>query len=164
MIRRPPRSTLFPYTTHFRSPDRQRSDLLAPARAGVAGHWPRAATRHGIRPGRRDDGAPVGLGVPARAPPGPRPYAGRPGPAGGCGSAARRRDARDPRSRVRPLPPYPAADAHPAGVRLASVPLPLAPSPQRGEGERGGEVPDQRFITTTIDSAPAQGYHVGGSW
>src|SRR5438105_11994260 len=35
MIRRPPRSTLFPYTTLFRSqPERQRRRLLAPRRPG----------------------------------------------------------------------------------------------------------------------------------
>src|SRR5258708_16264755 len=34
MIRRPPRSTLFPYTTLFRSPRQHRRDA---ARAGVAG-------------------------------------------------------------------------------------------------------------------------------
>src|SRR2546426_928790 len=42
MIRRPPRSTLFPYTTLFRSPTRSRPDLgrtgaLAPAGAGISG-------------------------------------------------------------------------------------------------------------------------------
>src|SRR2546427_7929636 len=31
MIRRPPRSTLFPYTTLFRSPDPARRPLLSPA-------------------------------------------------------------------------------------------------------------------------------------
>src|SRR3712207_7236667 len=35
MIRRPPRSTLFPYTTLFRSPGRPQRD---PARAGAAQH------------------------------------------------------------------------------------------------------------------------------
>src|SRR5256886_9077732 len=35
MIRRPPRSTLFPYTTLFRSRDRDRIDRLVPARDRV---------------------------------------------------------------------------------------------------------------------------------
>src|SRR3712207_7356267 len=38
MIRRPPRSTLFPYTTLFRSPDRERvlrSPLVTSVQAGV---------------------------------------------------------------------------------------------------------------------------------
>src|SRR3712207_8342037 len=34
MIRRPPRSTLFPYTTLFRSPSRQRDGVAHRARAG----------------------------------------------------------------------------------------------------------------------------------
>src|SRR3712207_8870126 len=42
MIRRPPRSTLFPYTTLFRSPRRRR---LRPRR--------RLDSRHGVRPPRR---------------------------------------------------------------------------------------------------------------
>src|SRR2546425_3863721 len=47
MIRRPPRSTLFPYTTLFRSlpwpAEPQRTDRLAPA------------ARHGPRPANRED-------------------------------------------------------------------------------------------------------------
>src|SRR2546422_6595505 len=34
MIRRPPRSTLFPYTTLFRSPDRHRAAGCGPGRLG----------------------------------------------------------------------------------------------------------------------------------
>src|SRR2546423_5728440 len=37
MIRRPPRSTLFPYTTLFRSPDRRHRDRAAPQRHADAG-------------------------------------------------------------------------------------------------------------------------------
>src|SRR3712207_7538186 len=46
MIRRPPRSTLFPYTTLFRSGVRARDPaalLLGAAAAGADGHHPRAA-------------------------------------------------------------------------------------------------------------------------
>src|SRR2546422_8190157 len=41
MIRRPPRSTLFPYTTLFRSADRGivRTPVLQAARAGAARSW-----------------------------------------------------------------------------------------------------------------------------
>src|SRR5437588_1542917 len=38
MIRRPPRSTLFPYTTLFRSKPRLRADRDAGVRSGQAGH------------------------------------------------------------------------------------------------------------------------------
>src|SRR2546429_2064125 len=47
MIRRPPRSTLFPYTTLFRSPD-----LPLPRRAARACH-------HGARPGDPDQDLPL---------------------------------------------------------------------------------------------------------
>src|SRR2546422_5693999 len=43
MIRRPPRSTLFPYTTLFRSPDR-RAEQQEPGAAEPAAHDP--AARH----------------------------------------------------------------------------------------------------------------------
>src|SRR2546430_5863863 len=49
MIRRPPRSTLFPYTTLFRSMDAGR--LAAPYAADAA--WTRFATRVGLRSGPR---------------------------------------------------------------------------------------------------------------
>src|SRR2546430_4546349 len=60
MIRRPPRSTLFPYTTLFRSPDRVRPrrsavragravDRAAPARQPAAAGHAAAAARHGER-------------------------------------------------------------------------------------------------------------------
>src|SRR3712207_9454323 len=48
MIRRPPRSTLFPYTTLFRSP----RPLAAPAALGHAGAWTK---RGGCRDGRAAD-------------------------------------------------------------------------------------------------------------
>src|SRR2546422_6134595 len=47
MIRRPPRSTLFPYTTLFRSPD---------ARLG-AGPRPRSVARSGARAGGGEEGS-----------------------------------------------------------------------------------------------------------
>src|SRR2546430_12056051 len=42
MIRRPPRSTLFPYTTLFRSPELRRaySVLDGYGQSAFAGHWP----------------------------------------------------------------------------------------------------------------------------
>src|SRR5436190_15969597 len=43
MIRRPPRSTLFPYTTLFRSPERCRPER--PPRSGQTGSGPPAAGR-----------------------------------------------------------------------------------------------------------------------
>src|SRR5437899_8121987 len=47
MSRRPPRSTLFPYTTLFRSPSRRRTPprgrLLAPTRLSLGARAPRAA-------------------------------------------------------------------------------------------------------------------------
>src|SRR2546425_7770142 len=46
MIRRPPRSTLFPYTTLFRSP---------PSSAATRAWWPRPTTRLGERPRRRSE-------------------------------------------------------------------------------------------------------------
>src|SRR5256885_3521893 len=46
MIRRPPRSTLFPYTTLFRSSGRARSDAL---RSGLRGGW---SSRPAFRPSR----------------------------------------------------------------------------------------------------------------
>src|SRR6266536_6464595 len=98
MIRRPPRSTLFPYTTLFRSRADRRARPPGPGRAvlpGVArlraggrgpvplgGGTAGAAGRHRGRgqPGRRDRGRPPGAGRAGRA--------GREG-------AVRRRDRRD---------------------------------------------------------------------
>src|SRR3712207_7000670 len=71
MIRRPPRSTLFPYTTLFRSDDRHEAAAVRTARDGAAGDPPvrargrrqgvphRAREARGLREGRRDDGRPV---------------------------------------------------------------------------------------------------------
>src|SRR5690242_21133008 len=60
MIRRPPRSTLFPYTTLFRSPERRR----APRRTCL---WPRPQRRlqphdEPDDPARRDDQGDAGAG------------------------------------------------------------------------------------------------------
>src|SRR5688572_31539490 len=70
MIRRPPRSTLFPYTTLFRSPGRLRitgrpggvdepvdPGVVEPREVGVAHRADRAAVDQGYqeRPGRRED-------------------------------------------------------------------------------------------------------------
>src|SRR5258708_25310238 len=48
MIRRPPRSTLFPYTTLFRSPHPSCTRAGGTAHTGPGGTVP----RHGARPGR----------------------------------------------------------------------------------------------------------------
>src|SRR3712207_7034100 len=65
MIRRPPRSTLFPYTTLFRSPpdqharpgdDRAREPLL-----------PRAVLRHELETGSRVEPRAAGQGAPRRS-------------------------------------------------------------------------------------------------
>src|SRR3712207_6930097 len=53
MIRRPPRSTLFPYTTLFRSPARQ-PGLALPRAEGPHGRLPLPP---GIRPGGRQGGS-----------------------------------------------------------------------------------------------------------
>src|SRR5258705_4277283 len=58
MIRRPPRSTLFPYTTLFRSPE------PAPCPADRPGLL--RADRRGVHRGRPDRLVPAGLGLPAR--------------------------------------------------------------------------------------------------
>src|SRR5712675_2583390 len=52
MIRRPPRSTLFPYTTLFRSPRRLGGRLSR--RDRLRGEQCRRRTRREDRPGRRD--------------------------------------------------------------------------------------------------------------
>src|SRR2546425_5474101 len=54
MIRRPPRSTLFPYTTLFRSPPgRRRPAGGSPAGSGRGRRLPRAPPGRGARPARR---------------------------------------------------------------------------------------------------------------
>src|SRR2546430_6954834 len=59
MIRRPPRSTLFPYTTLFRSPVRLVVDRLEQRRRAPNDHWPWAmklfAPRHDKYPTFRLD-------------------------------------------------------------------------------------------------------------
>src|SRR2546426_10306021 len=84
MIRRPPRSTLFPYTTLFRSPSRARAQGARAARS--AGHGRgvhrRFAPRYRVRPGRRREDRRRALGaVRSVAPggPGARLLAGTPG-------------------------------------------------------------------------------------
>src|SRR5258708_23389943 len=52
MIRRPPRSTLFPYTTLFRSPARKRLVFGPPRKLRGVWHspqWPSACTRYAPR-------------------------------------------------------------------------------------------------------------------
>src|SRR5688572_31409786 len=51
MVRRPPRSTLFPYTTLFRSPRRfSKSILVTPAAARIIAPIKRVTDRHPSRP------------------------------------------------------------------------------------------------------------------
>src|SRR3712207_8036068 len=64
MIRRPPRSTLFPYTTLFRSDDAPEQLPRAGGRVqhgagGAVGPGP-AVDRHGLLPGRVREGVRVG--------------------------------------------------------------------------------------------------------
>src|SRR2546430_4360271 len=49
MIRRPPRSTLFPYTTLFRSPPNPRAESLEAAYAGFTRPAAAALTRHRVK-------------------------------------------------------------------------------------------------------------------
>src|SRR2546422_6689077 len=64
MIRRPPRSTLFPYTTLFRSQDRERRGRGGASRERCRGEYGERRHPHlhlGLRPGR--DGKRVDHGV-----------------------------------------------------------------------------------------------------
>src|SRR2546426_8471751 len=98
MIRRPPRSTLFPYTTLFRSP--QRGGLAHPDRAG-RDHVPRpqAAAQgggDGALPGREPRAvAQRGAIAPGREP-APHPSLVRPAPAGEAGPRVRARLLKNP--------------------------------------------------------------------
>src|SRR3712207_3124256 len=89
MIRRPPRSTLFPYTTLFRSADR-------PRRAGDRGRGPRGDPRLPLARGPpRDRG---GLaGAPGRAAGRGRRPAGDPPPGGDAGGGGVVSASTDPR-------------------------------------------------------------------
>src|SRR5258705_9082459 len=63
MIRRPPRSTLFPYTTLFRSPG-----TMTGTRVPVMTRWPGRSRRGtGLRPGRRPASTPRSLSSSAAA-------------------------------------------------------------------------------------------------
>src|SRR5260370_10121142 len=60
MIRRPPRSTLFPYTTLFRSIEEKRQafvadDVVMGANVLVAGMADQDRSRHQLDPGRRSE-------------------------------------------------------------------------------------------------------------
>src|SRR5690349_22723971 len=74
MIRPPPRSTLFPYTTLFRSDRPDARDLAAPAAPspGGSGRERAAGGPPEHRLARHDDGA-ARRGAPARPPRGPGP-------------------------------------------------------------------------------------------
>ena len=152
MIRRPPRSTLFPYTTLFRSPSPappragasrrglERKGKHARSRAKAAAHGPaapqhaRAASPGGLHPAAAPRGAPAA----------PRPPARPPGP-------SRPPERRAPRARLR-RPPRPAPpraslsrppDAPPSFSSLQSSragPRGLAPAvggKRAGPGGRG---------------------------
>src|SRR3712207_9350161 len=111
MIRRPPRSTLFPYTTLFRSLDRQDlaallaaapvgghlSPSLVPTLAG-RGHPPHATLRRGRSPD--DRGPPKRARSPGRAPSSERPgVAGAPSRTGSVLRSEERRVGTECRSR-----------------------------------------------------------------
>src|SRR5256885_8554179 len=67
MIRRPPRSTLFPYTTLFRSERHRDAGDVAPAQHGVAArHREQRDHRVGLAPRRVADFAPPRLVGPAQ--------------------------------------------------------------------------------------------------
>src|SRR3712207_8961225 len=67
MIRRPTRYTLFPYTTHFRSPA-DRGLEVAPLRVGEAGVVPHERAPGELRPHHPErDGARVRVPRPARS-------------------------------------------------------------------------------------------------
>src|SRR2546425_9749213 len=55
MIRRPPRSTLFPYTTLFRSDVGGDERAQRPRRRAGRGHQPRSSVFEFIQPGYRED-------------------------------------------------------------------------------------------------------------
>src|SRR2546430_6059082 len=65
MIRRPPRSTLFPYTTLFRSPGTTppdaRDDASASPSVSTGWHWLRAQASGGPTPSPADHRGPAGL-------------------------------------------------------------------------------------------------------
>src|SRR6266498_2228504 len=58
MIRRPPRSTLFPYTTLFRSPDGRPAHRFSTGPDADAERRPRSSRAAGPRPARRAGRAP----------------------------------------------------------------------------------------------------------
>src|SRR3712207_8642725 len=70
MIRRPPRSTLFPYTTLFRSGRQDRRQEVTERGFGRSAH--RARSRHDHGPGNQPDGR-----TPEAARPPPPPHGGQ---------------------------------------------------------------------------------------
>src|SRR3989449_120349 len=128
MIRRPPRSTLFPYTTLFRSRSGHRED---PARGGARSGGGRARRRRplGTVLGRRGRAAllAVGPGDPGASPGRPR-----------GGAAPRRRRGRSLPRAARPgarrALPRPPRAVHLAAIRARAL-LPL---------RRGGDAPPER--------------------
>src|SRR3712207_7917135 len=61
MIRRPPRSTLFPYTTLFRSRARRRRRRPVPGEQAPAARRPAAPRARAVRASARDRTAPLDL-------------------------------------------------------------------------------------------------------
>src|SRR3712207_3039567 len=161
MIRRPPRSTLFPYTTLFRSGPRRR---VVPAGRTAGRAWTRTnpgrrrPRRRGRRSGRTGGDRPAGS-------------AGRPGgpdrrtPPRGGGARARRPRSTGTRSR-RTRPPSPAPRDRPARARPAAAerrPPGRSSSPARGGDEVGvlgvllDPAPHERALR---DDGAAPGAHV----
>src|SRR5256884_7926664 len=162
MIRRPPRSTLFPYTTLFRSPGRatrRRALALEPAhatpRAGVSGHprADRAEVRPAgasapqsarVRPAARCDAAGVARVVDRSAARGPGT---RPGAAAASDPVAGepRRGARRPHSgEARALPARARGPGGQAGRRRGSAPEAGAAGPGRSSRPPGCDRPAGR--------------------
>src|SRR2546425_369171 len=155
MIRRPPRSTLFPYTTLFRSPDGRRASG-APAEPDPAAlERPRAIdTRVERRAGDEAPGdgaalrsaAPAGAGPPARTQPGVARRAGRRDAESGPGATTDERAAGEPAhvaARQSRRGPRDTGLSHPGAAGAlprGATPVPGAdPGAHRARARAGGE-------------------------
>src|SRR3989441_4340691 len=161
MIRRPPRSTLFPYTTLFRSPRGQRprapwrghaGPALLPrsgSRAGLAAAPPRAAP-HGVltRP-------PTGPRAPAARAAARRPDVGRVSGAAGVERRGLRADADRAPDRAGPehRRDHPDRQPHRAEAPRRGG---LRPGPDAGEQRAGGAAPRHAARAEGVGDAPGR--------